>query len=99
MALGLIVNKWGILKKPLQLKLKHVRKVFLCATWLHNFCIDKGIIALDRLGNSANEVFAYVPTDITGVDMPGIFMMRNILVQKIVSRGLTRPIYHRNCNR
>ena len=34
--------KWRILRQPLQICLKHVGKLFICITILHNFCIYEG---------------------------------------------------------
>ena len=44
MTFGQFVNKWRIFKRPLQLRLKNVGKVLLCATRLHNFCVNEGLL-------------------------------------------------------
>ena len=41
MAFGLMVQKWGILKKPLTCKLTNVWKVVVAIAKLHNFCINE----------------------------------------------------------
>jgi DDE superfamily endonuclease len=41
MAFGMMVQKWGILKKPLSCKLINVKKVVVCIAKLHNFCINE----------------------------------------------------------
>ena len=39
MAFGLMVKKWGILTRPLSIKLKHIKHLAICVARLHNFCI------------------------------------------------------------
>jgi hypothetical protein len=41
MTFGRFVNKWRIFRRPLQISLQNVGKIFLCATRLHNFCINE----------------------------------------------------------
>ena len=36
-----LTTKWQILKRPLQVKLKHIGDIFLCITRLDNFCINE----------------------------------------------------------
>ncbi len=38
---GLLVNKWRVFKKPLEVNLKRVPSIVECCTQLHNFCINK----------------------------------------------------------
>jgi hypothetical protein len=40
MIFGHFVNKWGLFKHLLQTRLENVGIVFMCATRLHNFCIN-----------------------------------------------------------
>ena len=44
MAFGLLTSKWRILRRPLQCKLKHAGKLFLCVARLHNFCINERLL-------------------------------------------------------
>jgi len=39
-AFGLLVSKWRIFKKPLEVKLFCVSHIVQACSWLHNFCID-----------------------------------------------------------
>ena len=41
MAFGLLVNKWRIFKKPLQVKFSNVHKIIHAGMVLHNFCINE----------------------------------------------------------
>jgi DDE superfamily endonuclease len=40
MAFGLMVKKWGILHRPLSIKLRNVSKLIVVIGQLHNFCIN-----------------------------------------------------------
>jgi hypothetical protein len=39
-AFGLLVNKWRVFKKSLELNLEHVPSTAECCLQLHNFCIN-----------------------------------------------------------
>jgi hypothetical protein len=41
MAFGLMVKKWGVLARPLTLKIKNVKRLILAIARLHNFCINE----------------------------------------------------------
>ncbi len=43
MAFGLMVKKWGILARPLTIKLKNVKRLVIAIAKLHNFCINERI--------------------------------------------------------
>jgi hypothetical protein len=45
MAFGLLVKKWGILARPLTIKLKNIKRMVVAIAKLHNFCINKRILA------------------------------------------------------
>jgi len=40
-AFGLLVNKWRVFKKPIELSLKRVPSLIECCMRLHNFCINE----------------------------------------------------------
>jgi hypothetical protein len=44
MAFGLMTKKWGILTRPLSIKMKHIKHVMVCIATLHNFCINERLI-------------------------------------------------------
>jgi DDE superfamily endonuclease len=95
MAFGRLVNKWRIFKKPLQTRLKDTGRLFLCATRLHNFCINESDDAetyTTALESGNDEGF--LPSDVQATTIEGTSMIRDILVEKIASKGLSRPVYN-----
>jgi hypothetical protein len=104
MAFGRLVNKFRIFRKPLEIKLDNIGRVFLCATRLHNFCINEKLlededpsIAYAAQGQSAQELH-YVPSTIEVSTVKGNSVMRDFLVNKIKSNSLRRPIYNTTRN-
>jgi hypothetical protein len=49
MAFGLMTKKWGILTRPLYIKMKHIKHVMVCFATLHNYCIN------ERLMEASNQ--------------------------------------------
>jgi hypothetical protein len=41
MAFGLMVKKWGILSRPLTIKMSNIKRLMMTVARLHNFCIDQ----------------------------------------------------------
>lgn len=74
MTFGLLVNKWGVLQKPLAVEFSKVKNVIHTCIRLHNFCIDERLLAdpnysvddeVDNFvatGMNANEDFYYCET-------------------------------------
>jgi hypothetical protein len=50
MAFGLLCNKWRILQRPLQVRLKNAGKVFICCAKSHHLVIN------ERLQQATNDV-------------------------------------------
>jgi hypothetical protein len=50
MAYGLMVKKWGILRRPISTKVKHIKHVIVAIAQLHNYCINERLI--ERNGSS-----------------------------------------------
>ena len=95
MTFGLLVNKWRIFKRPLQMKVKNVGRVFLCATRLHNFCRDEvAKLCCNTNCETTDECCTFIPSDINVIETPGSSMMRDILVEEIAAFGLSRPVYN-----
>jgi hypothetical protein len=46
MAFGLMVQKWGILSRPLLIKVKNVKRLMVAIARLHNFCIDERLLSV-----------------------------------------------------
>ena len=91
MTFGLFTTKWQIFRRPLQVRLKNVGKIFLCATRLHNFCIDQG----EPSENSVNSLEDSIPASTTPVaNNRGNSEIRNLLVDKIRNEGYFRPGYN-----
>eukprot|EP00918_Siedleckia_nematoides_P073861 GHVU01161323.1.p1 GENE.GHVU01161323.1~~GHVU01161323.1.p1 ORF type:complete len:427 (-),score=21.48 GHVU01161323.1:63-1343(-) len=98
-AFGLMVGRWRILKGPLQVKLRHVGKVVMCISRLHNYCINERL----RLNNPLDDVeiepvftvdgrqLGYVPSDISVVSVPGNCVIREYIVSDITGTGIGRP--------
>jgi len=97
MTFGRLVNKWGIFKRPLQVQLKNVGKVFICATRLHNFCINEGDADSGLNSNAACDLTNIVHTisdDIVTMTIPNNSIMREIVLEDIANLGLLRPAYN-----
>ncbi len=96
MTFGRLVNKWGIFKRPLQVNLKNVGKVFMCATRLHIFCINEGDIENGRTNivTEPAENTMPVPCDVIPIPIGNNSVMRVIVVDKIANLGLLRPFYN-----
>jgi DDE superfamily endonuclease len=103
MAFGLMQMKWGILWRPMRIKLDNIKYVLLAIARLHNFVVN------ERLSNE--EPMEHVGTDTERVYNPsdqevftntqcnknrrkyllGTSIIRDEMVQRIKSLGLTRP--------
>jgi hypothetical protein len=55
MTFGLMTKKWGILSRPLSIKMKHVKHMMICIARLHNFCIDERLRATEQELRSVDE--------------------------------------------
>jgi len=103
MTFGRFMNKWRLFQRPLQVKLKNVGKVYMCAARLHNFCANERL-AREEAGTTRSALEdeenaeIYIPSDpIERVE--GNSVMRDILVDKIYHSGLSRPAQNRQRNR
>jgi DDE superfamily endonuclease len=67
MAFGLMVKKWGILARPLTIKLKNIKRLMIAIARLHNFCIDERLastnVATGAMQQGAPVV--YTPSNVT----------------------------------
>jgi hypothetical protein len=95
MTFGRFTNRWRIFRRPLQLKLKNVGRVFMCAARLHNFCEDEvreNPAGIDEVINKNNDDIdiLYDPSD-EAEHVEGNSMMRDLLLEKIYHSGQTRP--------
>ena len=94
MTFGIFMSKWGLFKRPLQIRLKNVGRLFMCATRLHNFCINEEFYNDDIVNDddSADDNLTPVMNDPSVVSVPGSLFMRNVFVAEIQSMSLTRPV-------
>ena len=72
MTFGRFVNKWRIFKRPLHLSLKKTARVYLCATRLHNYCINEG--PDNHAATSSDdddEVDVFIPSSYDTAPVPG----------------------------
>jgi len=104
MTFGRFTNKWRLFRRPLEVKLENIGPLFLCATRLHNFCINQKIleegetllVACHTDGQPGN-VLQYVPASLEVTAVRGNSMLRDYLVKKLERNNIRRPVY--NCVR
>jgi hypothetical protein len=104
MAFGMMVQKWGILKKPLSFKLINVKKVVVYIAKLHNFCINERLaMNLPPCPNGSKRTLSTYEqclreyaalnelTQSVSDEYPQWSMNRERLDDLVRSKGLTRP--------
>ncbi len=64
MAFGLMVKKWGILARPLTIKLKSVKTLMFAIAKLHNFCISERLLANRQSQVQHNQQMIFTPTNV-----------------------------------
>jgi hypothetical protein len=62
MAFGLMVKKWGIIGRPLNVKLVNVKHIVLAIARLHNYCINKRLLQEDT--PAANQLVVFTPSNV-----------------------------------
>ncbi|TYZ57496.1 hypothetical protein PybrP1_000373, partial [[Pythium] brassicae (nom. inval.)] len=103
-AFGLMVTKWRILKKPLEVKLKNIPQVIHAIIRLHSFCIDsreeqyRYVSEIDRIFDDCTTLDSwasgYIPSTVGEADRPRTSILRERFREHLASRGLTRPTYN-----
>jgi len=88
---GLMTGKWRIIHQPLQTHLKIVGKIFMCITRLHNFCINEGNIPINSIEVNQGSDRESMCSNVNESDIAGGSVLRDIIVQDLVQRGLERP--------
>ena len=90
MTFGRFANRWRLFQRPVQVKLKNLGKLFMCAAMLHNFCEDKRQQL--PIGATFNGGDAAIPFPLPNPTqtVQGNSMMRDILVERILHSGLVR---------
>ena len=88
-----MTTKWRILRKPLQVRLKNVGKVFMCITRLHNFCINEGHNTANTDEANDNSP-AFIPSDVSVTNIAGNSILRDIIVDELARRALGQLQYN-----
>ena len=99
-----MVQKWGILQKPLTCKLKHVWKITVAIARLHNFCINERLAKeLPPCPSGADRNFTVYEEGLRAISAVNEFNQsvsneypqwsrnRERLVTRIEHKGLKRP--------
>ena len=93
MSFGRLVNKFRIFKSPLQCSLKNAPRLFLCATRLHNFCINEGQVVTPEEHEAEGQALlppAYYHQQ-RGRSISGQSILRERVVEEVAAKGLFRP--------
>ena len=64
MAFGLMVKKWGLLSRPLSIKMSRVKHLMVTIARLHNFCIDERLAESSRSSRSRGFVVQFTPANV-----------------------------------
>lgn len=107
MAFGLMQMKWGILWRPMRVKLDNIKYIILAIARLHNFTINERLAReepLEEVATGANRI--YNPSDPIDDDdedendgvqaakdkrLSGLCLIRDRMVERIVELQLVRP--------
>jgi hypothetical protein len=108
MAFGLMVQKWGILKRPITCRLRNVRHVVVCIARLHNFCINERMKRdLLPFHQGAERTFTVHEEGLRTLaavnelresvshEYPQWSRNRDRLVARVSAKGLQRPVANR----
>ena len=71
----LVTAKWRI---------KHVGKLFMCITRLHNFCINEGKVYLNSIEDTQGGNNVFMHSDASETRIAGSSVLRDIIVQDLV---------------
>ncbi len=91
-AFGLLVAKWRIFKKPLDVKFWRTTLIIEAAFHLHNFCIDARESSILNHGNCDPQTFS--PTYMEYLDPLSDNITLKAILQKIKTDGQKRPRYN-----
>ena len=64
MSFGLMVKKWGILSRPLTIKMQKVKLLICCIGCLHNYCIDERLLHSGSTGIYSPKNTALSPEEV-----------------------------------
>ena len=97
-AFGFMTAKWQILRKPLQVQLKHAGRIILCIMRLHNFCINEGC-DIQNSNDGDTDSPTFIPSDISITKVKGNSTLRDIIVEDLTQRALGRPQHNLERNK
>ena len=90
-AFGILVHRWGILRKPLNVHIGRVSALVTCLCRLHNFCIDAGLPALSRTSNvderSIHRIARQRSVRRGGTGMPAVNLDRHARPASLLGGG------------
>ena len=109
---GLLVNKWRIFKKAVELNLKRIPLLVECCFRLHNFCInerEKQWIIADITNNALQHHQASYEEYMDELDNDGQNLhaggrvncrakVREAIKKQLASSGRDRPVYNKRRN-
>lgn len=105
MAFGLMVKKWGILSRPISIKLKNVKYLITAIAQLHNFCINERVKEGETVACNARDVELNIydralreeaaAIEAISDEFPGWSLNRERMADKINAMHLTRPAGNR----
>ena len=64
MSFGLMVKRWGILSRPLTIKMQKVKLLICCIGCLHSFCIDERLLQSGSTGIYSPKNTALSPEEV-----------------------------------
>jgi DDE superfamily endonuclease len=99
MAFGLMQMKWGILWRPMRVKLDNVKYIVLALARLHNYVINERILDGDtpeEVGTGTNRVYNQSDVETQNDEarnnhLKGLSIIRDTMVERIVDLKLKRP--------
>jgi hypothetical protein len=100
MTFGRFLKRWALFRRPLQVNLKNVGRIFMCAAQLHNYCEDERLVLPVEVTEVDDDVVVlpFLQSDVTE-QVAGNSLMRDILVDQVYNSGFSRPAQNRRRNR
>ena len=93
MCFGRLVSKWRIFKSPLCVNITNATRIIYCCTRLHNYCINEGDAIPEINPEDPRELPAeYYIQHPRGLQ--GQSQMRELVLEKLNSKGLSRPLHN-----
>ena len=74
--------------------IQNVGRVFMCITRLHNFCINEGYTSINSIEVNQGGYSVFMHSIVNEAGIAGISVLRDIIVQELVQRGLERPSFN-----